>query len=195
MCCNTGGSARKPEQLCEASTAARLTCLAALDLISGSGQKQSRARKAAHREAKHRADADSKADSDSLEAVQAQQVGKKNARGEPQDPVAQKKEKRKALGAATTQSLPGELIHSSKAGKSTDAEREQAKQESLEQARLKRLKREEMKAAAEAQKSGVLVQKEAETVVEFPEVIKPPKAAKKGKKGKKGQCQSSGADK
>ena len=79
----------------------------------------------------------------------------------------------------------------SKPGKGTgkppaSKEQEQAKQESLRQAELKRQKREELRAAAEAQKSGVLVQKEAETVVEFPEVSRPPKAAKKGKcqKGK-----------
>ena len=63
-------------------------------------------------------------------------------------------------------------------------EQTQAKQDSLKQAELKRKRKEELKAAAQAEKGGVLVQKEAEVVVEFPEADRPAKSAKKAKKAK-----------
>ena len=97
--------------------------------------------------------------------------------------------KQRSEGAGVD-SLPGAMKQKSEAGKGTGKslltpEQDQAKQESLKQAELKRKRREELKAAAEAEKSGVLVRKEAETVVEFPEASKPAKSPKKAKKKSK----------
>ena len=99
------------------------------------------------------------------------------------------KKTQQTAGAASEQRYLDEQKHQSLPGKSTgkfklSAEQEHAKQESLKQAKLKSLKREEKKAAAEAQRSGITVQKEADTVIEFPELARAPKSAKKTKRHK-----------
>ncbi len=85
---------------------------------------------------------------------------------------------------AKTDSLPGRAKQKVQSNLSLTSEQIEAKHESLKQAELKRKKRDELQAAAEAEKSGVVVRKEAETVVEFPEVSRPAKSAKKAKRHK-----------
>ena len=85
---------------------------------------------------------------------------------------------------ADTGSLPGKMKPRVQGKLSLTTEQIEAKQESLKQAELKRKRREELQAAAEAEKSGVVVRKEAETVVEFPEVSRPAKSTKKAKRQK-----------
>lgn len=172
-----GGPGMRPEPVCTASTAARLTCLATLDLSSAPAQKQSKARAGAHAVATP-VSANGGAQAEGTEAPKPQQASKRKLHAREGD--------RRAKSAAMQRT---EEAVASKPGKGTgkplaSKEQEQLKQESLRQAELKRQKREELRAAAEAQKSGVLVQKEAETVVEFPEGSRPPKAAKKGKRQK-----------
>lgn len=148
-----------------------------LDLSSAPARKQSKARAGAHAVATQVL-ANGRAQAEGTEAPQPQQASKRKLHAREGD--------RRAKSAPIQRT---EEAVASKPGKGTvkppaSNEQEQAKQESLRQAELKRQKRAELRAAAEAQKSGVLVQKEAETVVEFPEVSRPPKAAKKDKRQK-----------
>ena len=185
--------------MCEAATSARLTCLAAIDLSNIPGEKGSTicagSSKPAATSAMQRPSAIGTEKAHSLKTQQTEQSSKRKYKvndGRDSDKSAAAPIKGKiqqAAGAAAEQrrldkqrdqSLPGESIGKFK----LNAEQEHAKQESLKQARLKSLKREEKKAAAEAQRSGITVQKEAEMVVEFPELVRPPKAAKKTKRHK-----------
>ena len=187
------------EPVCEAATSARLTCLAAIDLSNVPGEKGSKARagssKPAATSAMQRLSANGTDKTHSMKAQQFEQSSKRkfsanDGRESNQSAAALIKEKiQQAAGAAAEQRRLDKQKHQSLPGKSVgkfklNAEQEHAKQESLKQARLKSLKREEKKAAAEAQKSGITVQKEAEMVVEFPELVRPPKAAKKTKRHK-----------
>ena len=184
--------------MCEAATSARLTCLAAIDLSNVPGEKGSKARagssKPAATSAMQRISANGIEKAHSMKTQQFEQSSKRKLKandGRDSDQSAAAPIKGKIQQAAASaeqrrldkqkhQSLPGNSIGKFK----LNAEQEHAKQESLKQARLKSLKREEKKAAAEAQKSGITVQKEAEMVVEFPELVRPPKAAKKTKRHK-----------
>ena len=185
--------------MCEAATSARLTCLAAIDLSNVPGEKGSKARAGSSKpvatSAMQRISANGAEKPHSLKAQQFEQSSKRklkanDGRESDQSAAAPSKGKiQQAAGAAAEQRRLDKQKHHSLPGKSIgkfklNAEQEHAKQESLKQARLKSLKREEKKAAAEAQKSGITVQKEAEIVVEFPEIVRPPKAAKKTKRHK-----------
>lgn len=195
--CGAGGSGRLSEPVCAAFTAARLTCLATLDLSSAPTKKQSKARKAV-RKAADQSDAPQKAlpngsreaGATDITGPQTVMIRELQARdGSSNADSAAAESSKQKVRAARAGSLPGKLKQKAQTVKGTanaalSPEQEQAKQESLKEAELKRKKRGELAAAAEAEKSGVLVQKEAETVVEFPEVSRPAKSAKKGKRHK-----------
>lgn len=192
-----GASGRSSEPLCAASTAARLTCLATLDLSSTPTQKHSKARKAA-RQARpqsggpHGALPNSHGEAEGPKGTQPPQTLKgvkeklwARESGGSAKSAAAESSKQESEGAALD-SLPDRPKQKVQGPGKLALTKEQieAKKESLKQAELKRKKREDMKAAAEAEKTGVLVTKEAEAVVEFPEVSRPAKSAKKAKKAK-----------
>ena len=189
-----GASGRLSEPLCAASTAARLTCLATLDLSSTPTQKHSKAQKAARR-ARPQSDGphgdlpNGNGGAEGANGTQSHLTIKGKLRVRESGGNA-----RSAAAASSQQDSEGAALDSLRGrpkqkvqgpGKLSLTKKQiEAKQESLKQAESKKKKREDMKAAAEAEKTGVLVTKEAEAVIEFPEVSRPAKSAKKAKKAK-----------